>query len=47
MSLYLLSKFVPVLMRSTYRVVGQEGRESCTWIQWRGRCLVIGRLQHA
>ena len=44
--LYALSKIVPVLMRSTYGYSSSEGegRETCTWIQWRGRCLVLSRV---
>ena len=41
--LYAISKFFPVLMRSTYRVVGQPGKEFCAWIQWRGRTWVLSR----
>lgn len=39
--LYLLSKLIPVPMRSTYGVVNADGadpgHEYATWWQWRGR----------
>lgn len=35
--MYMLSKIIPVPMRSTYRVEPGDQRETTTWWQWRDR----------
>lgn len=37
MTLLTLSRIIPVLMRTTYRVDGRRYR--ATWVQWRNRTL--------
>lgn len=43
---YLLSKLIPVPMRSSYKAVPADGDpfpEKATWVQWRGRTFAVRR----